>query len=128
MIIQALVAAGYGDSDLIPPAVAFLQTLQLPDGSGYAYGSGDPLTADANSTALVAQALIATNEDAADASTALAAYQLPDGALRYMLADTDPNLLATVQSIPALAGKALPVVTGCQEDAAASDDCVPLAA
>jgi hypothetical protein len=128
MIIQALVAAGYGDSDLIPPAIAFLQTLQLPDGSGYAYGPGDPLTADANSTALVAQALIASNENPANAVSALAAYQLPDGALRYMLTDTDPNLLATVQAIPALAEKALPVVTGCPQNAAASDDCVLLAA
>ena len=62
MIIQALVAAGYGDSDLIPPAIAFLETLRAPDGSGYAYGPGDPLAADSNSTALVAQALIAANE------------------------------------------------------------------
>jgi hypothetical protein len=57
MIIQALVAAGFGDSDLIPAALAFLETLRAPDG-GFAYGPGDPLTADSNSTALVAQALI----------------------------------------------------------------------
>ena len=128
MIIQALVAAGFGDSDLIPPAIAFLQTLQAPDGSGYAYGPADPLVADGNSTALVAQALIAVNEDASAALAALASYQLPDGSLRYMLTDTDPNLLATVQGIPALAGMPLPVVTGCPTDGAASADCVLLAA
>lgn len=128
MVIQALVAAGYGESELVPPALAFLETLRLPDGSGYAYGPGDPLTADSNSTALVAQALIAAGEDASDALTALAAYQLPDGSLRYMATETDPNLLATVQGIPALARKALPVATGCPADAAASATCVPLAA
>lgn len=128
MIIQALVAAGYGDSDLIPPAIAFLETLRAPDGTGYAYGPGDPLTADSNSTALVAQALIAANEDPSGALAALAAYQLPDGSLRYMPGDTDTNLLSTVQAIPALAGKALPVVTGCPADGEAGADCVLLAA
>lgn len=128
MIVQALVAAGFGDSDLIPPAVAFLETLRSPDGSGYAYGPGDPLSADSNSTALVAQALIAANADPGGALTALATYQLPDGSLRYLLPDTDPNLLSTVQAIPALAGKALPVVTGCRADGEASADCVLLAA
>lgn len=128
MIIQALVAAGFGDSDLIPPALAFLETLRAPDGSGFAYGPGAPLTADSNSTALVAQAQIAANEDASSALTALAAFQLPDGSLRYMTADTDPNLLATVQGIPALAGKALPVVTGCPAGGEATAHCVLLAA
>ncbi len=127
MIIQALVAAGYEDSDLIPPAIAFLETLRAPDG-GYAYGPGDPLTADSNSTALAAQALIAANADASGALSALAAFQLPDGSLRYMSTDTEASLLSTVQGIPALAGKALPVVTGCPVDAAASADCVLLAA
>jgi len=127
MVIQALVAAGYGDSDLIPPALAFLETLRTPEG-GYAYGPGDPLTADTNSTALVAQALIAANADPSGALAALAADQLPDGSLRYMSGDTETNLLSTVQAIPALAGRALPVVTGCPADAEASGNCVPLAA
>jgi hypothetical protein len=127
MVIQALVAAGFGDSDLIPPALAFLEALRAPDGSGYAYGPGDPLTADSNSTALVAQALIAANADASGALAALAAYQLPDGSLRYLPADTDTNLLSTIQAIPALAGKALPVVTACPVAGEASANCVPLA-
>lgn len=128
MIIQALVAAGFGDSDLIPPALAFLETLRAPDGSGYAYGPGEPLATDSNSTALVAQAQIAASADASSAVAALAAFQLPDGSLRYLTTDTDPNLLSTVQGIPALAGKALPVVTGCPVDGEASADCVLLAA
>jgi hypothetical protein len=74
------------------------------------------------------QALIAANVDASGALEALAAYQLPDGSLRYMLTDTDPNLLSTVQGIPALAGKALPVVTGCPAAGETSAYCVPLAA
>ncbi|MCA9879449.1 MAG: hypothetical protein KC442_16770 [Thermomicrobiales bacterium] len=128
LVIQALVAAGFDDSDLIPPAIAFLQTLRAPDGSGYAYGPGEPLTADANSTALVVQALIATGADPGEALTALAAFQLPDGSLRWQQAESDPNLLATLQGIPALAQKPLPVVTACPADSDASDDCVQLAA
>jgi hypothetical protein len=45
-----------------------------------------------------------------------------------MATDTDTNLLSTVQAIPALAEKALPVVTGCPEDGEAGADCVLLAA
>ena len=74
------------------------------------------------------QALIAAGADPGEALTALASFQLPDGSLRWQQAESDPNLLATLQGIPALAEKPLPVVTACPADSDASDDCVQLAA
>jgi hypothetical protein len=117
LVIQALVASGHADDPMIPSAVAFLSTLLAPEG-GFAYGPADPLVADANSTALVLQAVIAAGEDPAspewgDAPLALARFQTPSGGLRYMATDEEPNLLATVQAIPAMEGLPLPVVQAC---------------
>lgn len=130
LVLQALVAAELGDDEMVGKGVDYLRTLQLPDGSGFAYGPADPLAADANSTALVVQALIAAGEDPAsrdwgNAALALVKFQLPDGSLRYLPADDASNLLATLQAIPALAGVPLPVATACA-DAAESDECVPV--
>ena len=104
---------------MINRVLAFLSTLLVPDG-GFAYGPADPLVADANSTALVSQALIATGEDSAspkwgNAPLALALFQTPSGGLRYMATVEEPNLLATVQAIPAMEGLSLPVVRACAE-------------
>jgi hypothetical protein len=130
LVIQALVAAGRGDDPMVDRALAFLSTLLAPDG-GFAYGPADPLVADANSTALVLQALIAAGEDPAssewgNAPLALALFQTPSGGLRYMVADEEPNLLATVQAIPAMEGLTLPVARICGEGDAA-EGCVQLA-
>jgi hypothetical protein len=119
LVIQALVAGGHGDDPMVDRAVAFLSTLRAPDG-GFAYGPTDPLVADANSTALVLQALIAAGEDPAsrewgNAPLTLAFFQTPSGGLRYMAADEEPNLLATVQAIPAMEGLSLPLVRACGE-------------
>jgi hypothetical protein len=129
LVIQALVAAGYGDDPMVDRALAFLSTLQVPDG-GFAYGPADPLVADANSTALVLQALIAAGQDAAspewgNAPLALALFQTPSGGLRYMATDEEPNLLATVQAIPVMEGLSLPVVQACAEGDAA-EGCIEL--
>jgi hypothetical protein len=129
LVIQALVAAGLGDDPMVDRAVAFLSTLLAPDG-GFAYGPADPLVADANSTALVLQALIAAGEDPASAEwgnapLALARFQTPSGGLRYMAADEEPNLLATVQAIPAIEGFSLPVVRACAEGETA-EGCIRL--
>ena len=130
LVIQALVASGHGDDPMVDRALAFLSTLLAPDG-GFAYGPADPLVADANSTALVLQALIAAGEDPAsrewgNAPLALARFQTPAGGLRYMAADEEPNLLATVQAIPAMEGLSLPLVQACAEGDAA-EGCIPLA-
>src|SRR5688500_945726 len=129
LVIQALVASGHGDDPMVDHALAFLSTLLAPDG-GFAYGLADPLVADANSTALVLQALIAAGEDPAsrewgNAPLALARFQTPSGGLRYIAADEEPNLLATVQAIPAMEGLSLPLVRACAEGNA-TEGCMPL--
>jgi hypothetical protein len=130
LVIQALVASGHGDDPMVDRAVGFLFTLLTPDG-GFAYGPADPLVADANSTALVLQALIAAGEDPAsrewgNAPLALARFQTPSGGLRYMATDEEPNLLATVQAIPAMEGLSLPLVRACAERDAA-EGCISFA-
>jgi hypothetical protein len=45
--------------------------------------------------------------------------------LRYMAADENPNLLATVQAIPAMEGLSLPVARACPESDE-GEECVPL--
>jgi hypothetical protein len=129
LVIQALVAAGYGDDPIVDRGLAFLSTLLAPDG-GFAYGPADLLVADANSTALVLQALIAAGEDPTtpewgNAPLALARFQTPSGGLRYMAADEEPNLLATIQAIPAMKGLTLPVARACAEGDEGAD-CIPL--
>lgn len=130
LVIQALAANGHADDPMVDRALDFLSTLLVSDG-GFAYGPADPLVADANSTALVLQALIAAGEDPAsedwgNAPLALARFQTPDGGLRYMATDEEPNLLATVQAIPALEGFSLPVVAACGEGAEVTDGCIQL--
>jgi hypothetical protein len=129
LVIQALVAAGHGDDPMVDRALAYLSTLLAPDG-GFAYGPADPLVADANSTALVLQALIAAGEDPVssewgNAPLALALFQTPSGGLRYMAADEEPNLMATVQAIPAMEGLSLPVARICAAGDVA-DGCIQL--
>jgi hypothetical protein len=132
LVIQALAASGHGDDPMVANALAFLSSLLAPDGSGFAYGPVDPLVADANSTALVVQGLLAAGEDPSadewgNAAAALARFQTPSGGLRYMASDEEPNLLATLQGIPAMAGLPLPVVVACAGDeAAGTDGCVAL--
>lgn len=130
LMLQALVAAGLGDDEMVSIGIEYLHTLQLPDGSGFAYGPADPMVADANSTALVVQALIAAGEDPAspdwgNAALSLVKFQLPDGSLRYLPTDDASNLLATLQAIPAMAGIPLPVAAACAE-AMEIPACVPL--
>jgi hypothetical protein len=133
LVIQALVASGHADDGMVARGLDFLRTVRAPNGTGFAYQGADPPVADANSTALVLQALLAAGEDPAaaewgNAPRALASFQAPDGGLRYLAADEAPNLLATVQGIPALAGLPLPVAIACAADQPAeSQACVPLA-
>jgi hypothetical protein len=111
MVIQALVAIGEGDNDMIEPAVEYLGTTAEAPGR-YGYSAAEPIVPDANSSALVVQALIATGVDVEESGdlAGLATFQNPSGAFRYQDADPADNAFATLQAIPALAGVALPVV------------------
>lgn len=114
--IEALVANGNISSPSIAKAQAYLATLRTSDGL-YAYQAtpGTPLVGDANSTALVIQAMLATGQAAGSAEIAASLTALGtlrnsgSGAFYYRSDAKDDNLLATVQAIPALEEKPLPI-------------------
>jgi hypothetical protein len=119
LVIQALAASGAPDEGMIESGLGYL-TATLRDGQGAAYNSDEASLADSNSTALVLQAVIATGDDPAseewqDLLTALLAFQNEDGSLGYQSELPEPNLLSTVQAIPALAGIAFPIVPATQD-------------
>lgn len=106
MAVQALVAAGAGDA--IGPSLDYFRAAQNEDG-GWTYQKPSPYgeETDANSTALVTQALKAAGEPLnawGDPIQVLLSFQLPSGAFFYNHSFTDENLMATAQAIPALAG------------------------
>jgi hypothetical protein len=118
--VQALAAAGQGGSEAVADALDYYRAIQNEDG-GWPYQSpSDYGTAtDANSTAVSIQALIAAGEDLAawessgdvNPVESLEAFQNESGAFAWQAAMPDDNLLATVQALPALAGKAFPLST-----------------
>ncbi|MCX6069778.1 MAG: cell wall anchor protein [Chloroflexi bacterium] len=105
MAVMALIAAG--ERDDVAPSLAYFRSVQNEDG-GWTYQKPSAFgeDTDANSTALVLQALAAAGEDLAawnDPAQALLALQLPSGAFIFNAANSSENLLATVQALPALA-------------------------
>jgi prenyltransferase beta subunit len=121
--LQALVAAGEaGSSEAVTRALAYYQGIQNEDG-GWPYQNPSDFgtTTDANSTAVTIQAILAAGQapDSADWTTAqdktpiaaLEALQNPSGGFAWQATVPGDNLLATVQALPALAGKAFPFAT-----------------
>ncbi len=119
--VQALVAAGEpADGEAVSGALDYFRSIQNADG-GWPYQSPSSFgtDTDANSTALTIQALIAAGQDPAtwttdtgeDPISTLEAFQNESGAFAWQEAVPDDNLLATVQALPALAGKAFPLAT-----------------
>lgn len=118
--VQALVAAGEDPgADAVSQALAYFEGIQNKDGGWpYQNPSSYGTDTDANSTAVTIQAIIAAGQDpsgegwaAAKGSTPLAALealQNESGAFAWQAAVPDDNLLATVQALPAVAGKAFP--------------------
>jgi hypothetical protein len=115
-VIQALNAAGRHGSAEERRALAFLRTMQNDDGGFAELNPGAPT--NAMSTAWAVQALWSAGVDprawrrrGGDPLDAMAAFQNPDGSVRY-LADADANLVwSTAQVAPALAGRPLPIPT-----------------
>ncbi len=121
LVVQALVGVGGRDAS-VRQALEYLRRIQNEDG-GFPYQKPSSLgtDTDANSTAYVIQALVATGNDpssqdwavgAATPATALLALQLESGAFAWQAALPDDNFLATVQAVPALEGKAFLDVAG----------------
>ena len=121
--VQALVAAGEDPgSEAVTNALAYYAGIQNEDG-GWPYQNPSDFgtDTDANSTAVTIQAIIAAGQDPAGADwttegggtpiAALESLQNASGAFAWQAAMPDDNLLATVQALPALAGKAFPFAT-----------------
>jgi hypothetical protein len=105
MAVLALIAVG--QTQETAPSVEYFRSAQNDDG-GWTYQKPSAFgeATDANSTALVMQALVAAGEDLAawnDPAQALLALQIPSGAFIFNAATSSENLLATVQALPALA-------------------------
>jgi hypothetical protein len=115
MIVQALVALGEPEA-AIQPSLAYFRSAQNADG-GWTYQKPSPYgeETDANSTALVVQALLAAGEELGawrHPEQTLLGLQHASGALTFNAATPGDNLLATAQGIPALAGVALSNLPG----------------
>jgi hypothetical protein len=121
--VQALVAAGEDPSgEPTTRALAYYAEFQNDDG-GWPYQNPSEYgtATDANSTAVTIQALIAAGQDPSGAEwttaggqtppTALEGFQNESGGFAWQEAVPGDNLLATVQALPALMGKALPFAT-----------------
>jgi len=111
VVVQALVATGHRAE--VGQAFAYLRRVQNDDG-GFPYQNPSEYgtDTDANSTAVVLQALMAAGESLDDWTPAgsspldalLALYDPEGGGFLWQAAVPGPNVLATAQAIPALAG------------------------
>jgi hypothetical protein len=129
--------AAYGERPHKAATLRAFDTIQSSDG-GFPFVAAAGLTSDPDSTALMLQALLALGENptatrwlvgGASAFDALASYQLgctapgPDRGAFFFPGSTDPNIFATVQSVPAMAAAALPVDAGHPSTAAPKPAC-----
>lgn len=116
LAVQALVAAGLGDDPAVDAALDYLAAARATDG-GYGYAPAatpEENESDANSTALVIQALLAVGMDPSEEPmasdiAALATFQNESGSFRYNDDMPDDNLFSLVQAILAAAGAPDPV-------------------
>lgn len=112
-VIQALRAAGRGDTEAERRGLAYLRTLQNDDGGFSMLPGGE---SNSPSTAWTLQALWAARENprrwAREGGTPLdylASMQQGDGSVRQS-ASSDPNRVwVTAYAVPALAGRPLPI-------------------
>lgn len=97
--------------DAVDAALTYLESIQNDDaGWPYQNPSDYGTDSDANSTALVTEALLAAGEDLADWNNPqewLLSLQNEDGGFGYQTTMPDSNILATVAVIPALEGVTL---------------------
>jgi hypothetical protein len=121
LVIQALIASGEAaDSTIIKDALDFLRTSQNLTDGGFTYSLDYGTSSDANSTAYVVMAILASGQDpstwtvsggTADPFTYLLSLQNSDGGIEWQ-EGSGSNVLATQQTITALLGKYYPVAGG----------------
>lgn len=125
IVVQALVASGQG-GDGTTRGMAYMEgTLLSSNLYPFDAKSGD---GDADSTAYVLQAKIAARANPTEITrtrAALVALQNPSGAFPFQRAAPSDNLLATIQAIPAVNGRAFPAISPSLASAA---NAMPLAA
>jgi hypothetical protein len=117
LVLQALVAGGQSiTSTQVLSALSYLKATQRSDGGWDYDGSGT--ASDANSTAYVVQGLLAAGQDPLSSTwqisgsnpiSFLLSQQQPDGGFVYLAPPS--NGFATVQTIPALAGRGFPYLS-----------------
>ncbi|MGQ9598741.1 MAG: cell wall anchor protein [Anaerolineae bacterium] len=119
--IQALIAAGESArSEAVTRALGYYKGIQNDDGGWpYQNPSDYGTLTDTNSTAVTIQALLAAGQQVSGADwttsagqnplSALEALQNESGAFMWKADTPGDNLLATVQALPAVAGKAFPL-------------------
>jgi hypothetical protein len=120
LAIQALIAAGEPVSaSTVISGLAYLSVAQNEDG-GFSYALGSEEGSDTNSTAYVAQAIVAAGQDPAGVAwtisnttpiSYLLTMQLTDGSFEWQ-PGSGANQLATTQAIPALLGRSYPMQQG----------------
>ena len=109
--VQALIAAGQpAKTGAAGKGIGYLHSLQNTDG-GFPYQSPSPYGTDtnANSTGLVAQAIIASGDQPeswaapnGNPLSAIIVLQQPSGAFAYQTAGASDNMMATIGAIQAL--------------------------
>jgi hypothetical protein len=126
MAVQGL--AAYGMFPNAVRVVSSLHGLKAPDG-GYPFLAAPGQSSDPDSTALVIQALLAEHVGPGSAVDALRTFQLgcsdpaaSRGAF-FFPGDRTPNTFATVQSVPAIALRTLPLAPSVPTASVPSESC-----
>ncbi len=126
LAIQALIAAGDPlTSTSIVSALNYLRSVQSED-AGFCYSPVWGTDSNADTTAAVIQALIAAGENLADWTKngrtpleALRSFQKSDGAFVYQWGGwggSVNNIMSTYHAVPALLGRAYPIVPQVPDD------------
>jgi hypothetical protein len=109
LAIMALRAAGLPRTDgALRAALRWMRTQRTP-GGGFAMGRRD--RTEANSTALAIEAARAMGSGDGRARRALRSLQRSNGAFQFTRTDLGSRVIASVDAVVALAGRALPVAT-----------------
>ena len=121
LVVQALAATGHADE--AEPALEYLRGIQNEDG-GWPYQNPSDFgtDTDANSTALVLEAIKALGQTAedwqvgdADPLSALLGLQNDSGSFSFQAAFPGDNALATIQAIPAIARRIACRASDCKD-------------